>query len=137
MMKQQGCATRRSLTSVLQTLRRTGVVYGIIVVILGIVVYAFAPAGPLFPQPFNAQTHATQHMVAGALLAIAGVAAIPIFKKGKGLALGVVVLILGVLAYLIVPGILSTRANHLMNHQIVSAVTVIVGLAAIAVLRKT
>ncbi len=109
---------------------------GILVLIAGIIIYSFAPGGPMYmPMP----GHTNTHYIGGAIAIIFGLIGLGLYKKTNKVTLAVSVLsvILGIVFILDAPttGVLFTALpamDHGLHMQAVGGLTALVGIVGIA-----
>jgi hypothetical protein len=107
---------------------------GTLVLIVGIIIYSFAPGGALFQKP---PAHATTHYIGGGLAIVFGLVGVWMYKKLSmvGLAVSVLSVILGLVFVLDAApsGVLySALTPHGLAMQAVGGLTALVGLVGIA-----
>lgn len=114
---------------------------GVLVLIAGIIIYSFAPGGPLF---VTGTEHATSHYLGGFIAIIMGLVGLALYKNLGRVEVGVSVLsiILGLIFILEAPRMVlySVWAPHPVAMQATGALIVLVGLIGIAaafLVRKT
>jgi hypothetical protein len=114
---------------------------GVLALIAGIIIYSFAPGGPLF---VGGSGHATSHFLGGFIAIIIGLVGLAVYKNLSRVEVGVSVLsiILGLTFILDGPGMVlySVWTPHPVAMQAVGALVVLVGLVGIGaafLVRKT
>lgn len=109
---------------------------GVLVLIGGIIIYSFSPAGPLYmPMP----THTTTHYVGGALAIVFGLVGLALYKKTNKItwAVSLLSIVLGIVFVLDAPAggqlfMLLPATDHAMHMQEIGGLTMLVGLVGIA-----
>jgi hypothetical protein len=109
---------------------------GILVLIAGIIIYSFAPSGPMYmPMP----AHTNTHYIGGAIAILFGLVGLVLYKKTSKITAAVSVLsvILGVVFILDAPpsGALFMALpamDHGMHMQVVGGLTALVGIVGVA-----
>lgn len=103
-----------------------------LVLIAGIIIYSFAPGGPLF---VGGSEHATSHFLGGFIAIIIGLIGLALYKNLGRVEVGVSVLsiILGLIFILDAPGMTlsSELSPHAAAMQAIGALTVLVGLIGV------
>jgi hypothetical protein len=105
---------------------------GLLVLIAGVIVYSFAPGGPLFVA---GSEHVTSHYLGGFIAIIMGVIGLSLYRNMSRVEIGVSVLsiLLGFVFILDAPGYLlsSDFQPHALAMQAIGLLTVLVGLVGI------
>jgi hypothetical protein len=109
---------------------------GVLVLIAGVIIYEFSPAGMLY---MGMPMHTTTHYIGGALAILFGVIGLALMKKTNKItsAVSVLSIILGIVFILDAPpsGLLFTMLpamDHGMHMEVIGGLTVLVGLVGIA-----
>jgi hypothetical protein len=104
---------------------------GVLVLIAGIIIYSFAPGGPLF---VGGSEHATSHFLGSFVAIIIGLVGLALYKNLGRVEIGVSALsvILGVVFVLDSPTLLGQDFGpHALAMQAIGALTVLVGLIGV------
>jgi hypothetical protein len=110
---------------------------GVLVFIVGLIIYSFSPMGPLYVA---GSEHATTHYLGGFLAIIVGIIGVSLHRNIGKAETGVSILsiILGIVFILEVPGLLYSELQpHALAIEVVGALTVLVGLVGIGVALMT
>ena len=114
---------------------------GVLVLIAGIIIYSFAPGGPLF---VGGSEHATSHFLGSFIVIIIGLIGLALYRNLGRVEVGVSVLsiILGLIFILDAPGMVlsSMWTPHAVAMQVIGALTILVGLIGVGaafLVRKT
>lgn len=133
-----------------------GIILGVLLIIVGLLIYVVGPEGPLSPA-FDAgyiTAHSSQHLGITAIAIILGAIGVAMSRRGSriGLSLSVLVIILGILFFSIGPNgplwgptlfpapagqqPLEGFAFHTNAHRALSAIFVIVGITTAALVKR-
>ena len=136
--------------------RTVGIILGILFIIVGILIYAVGPEGPLSPA-FDAgyiAAHSAQHLGITAIPIILGVIGIAMFRRGSriGVSLSVLAIILAIVFFSIGPEgplwgpnlfpapagqqPLAGFAFHMNAHRALSVLFVLLGIANAALVKR-